>query len=72
MAAGRSHRHGRLDEIPDRIEQHYGLNPGWAGDALLDRDNDGVNNLAQYNAGLALDADLQRLRRGWRRHERRV
>jgi hypothetical protein len=48
------------DDIPDRIEQHYGLNPGWAGDALLDRDNNGVNNLTQYNAGFALDADLQR------------
>jgi hypothetical protein len=46
------------DDIPDRIEQHYGLNPSWKGDALLDRDNDGVNNLAQYNAGLALDANL--------------
>ncbi len=46
------------DQIPDRIEQHYGLNPNWPGDALLDRDNDGVNNLAQYNAGIALDAHL--------------
>jgi hypothetical protein len=46
------------DDIPDRIEQHYGLNPGWAKDALLDRDNDGVNNLAQFNAGIALDANL--------------
>jgi hypothetical protein len=46
------------DDIPDRIEQYYGLNPGWAKDALLDRDNDGVNNLAQFNAGIALDANL--------------
>lgn len=46
------------DEIPDLVEQHYGLNPNWRGDALLDRDNDGVNNITQFNAGVALDAHL--------------
>ncbi|MFO1486344.1 MAG: RHS repeat-associated core domain-containing protein [Verrucomicrobiaceae bacterium] len=46
------------DQIPDRIEQHYGLNPHWDKDALLDRDNDGVNNVTQYLAGIALDAHL--------------
>lgn len=46
------------DGIPDRIEQHYGLKPNWALDALLDRDNDGMNNITQYLAGVALNANL--------------
>ncbi|MFN0078447.1 MAG: hypothetical protein ACKVY0_18475 [Prosthecobacter sp.] len=46
------------DLIPDRIEQHYNLNPGWAGDARHDRDNNGLSNLTQYQLGIALDADL--------------
>lgn len=46
------------DGIPDRIEQHYGLKPNWALDALLDRDNNGVNNITQYLGGVALDANL--------------
>lgn len=48
------------DLIPDRIEQHYQLNPEWAGDARLDRDNNGLSNYAQYEMGIALDADLDR------------
>lgn len=46
------------DGIPDRIELHYGLNPQWPKDALLDRDNNGINNITQYLMGMALDADL--------------
>lgn len=46
------------DLIPDRIEIHYNLNPAWPVDALLDLDNDGVNNITQYNAGVALNANL--------------
>jgi hypothetical protein len=46
------------DGIPDRIELHYGLNPNWAVDAFLDRDNNGTNNVTQYLAGMALDANL--------------
>ncbi|MEZ5386727.1 MAG: hypothetical protein R3F13_14540 [Prosthecobacter sp.] len=46
------------DDIPDRIEQHYGLNPNWYNDRFLDRDNDGMSNIDQYNAGIALDANL--------------
>ena len=46
------------DGIPDSIERHYGLNPNWPLDALLDRDNNGINNVTQYKMGMAIDADL--------------
>lgn len=46
------------DGIPNRVEAHYNLNPQWAGDALLDLDNNGISNLAQYQMGVSLGADL--------------
>lgn len=48
------------DGLPDQIEVHYNLNWDWPGDALLDLDNDGINNITQYNAGIALNANLVR------------
>lgn len=48
------------DAIPDRIEQLYGLSPGDPADAMGDLDGNGLTNLAQYQAGLALNADLSR------------
>ncbi|WP_147263352.1 hypothetical protein [Roseimicrobium gellanilyticum] len=46
------------DGIPDRIEVHYGMLPYDAADAAGDLDGNGVTNLAQYNAGLALNVDM--------------
>ncbi len=46
------------DEIPDRIEVHFGLDPLNLADAQGDLDSNGLTNLAQYQAGIALDVDL--------------
>ncbi|HZZ85264.1 MAG TPA: SMP-30/gluconolactonase/LRE family protein [Anaeromyxobacteraceae bacterium] len=39
------------DGMPDWWELKYGLNPYWAGDALLDADGDGLSNLQEYVLG---------------------
>lgn len=39
------------DGIPDAYEDRHDLSSAWAGDALLDKDNDGMNNYAEYRAG---------------------
>lgn len=39
------------DGMPNVWEELHELNPNWAGDALLDGDNDGLSNLAEYLAG---------------------
>ena len=39
------------DGLPDDWEIAHGLNPGWAGDALLDLDGDGLTNLQEYALG---------------------
>lgn len=39
------------DGIPDAYETAHNLNPFDASDALLDPDNDGLNNLAEYQHG---------------------
>jgi sugar lactone lactonase YvrE len=39
------------DGLPDWWELKYGLNPYWAGDALLDPDGDGLTNLQEYQLG---------------------
>lgn len=49
---------GSGDGIPDSIERIYGLNPGDPADALGDLDGDGITNLDQFNAGIALNAHL--------------
>lgn len=46
------------DGIPTRIEVLYGLNPNEEADAAGDLDGNGVDNLTQYQTGLALNADL--------------
>ncbi|WP_242392762.1 PKD domain-containing protein [Anaeromyxobacter oryzisoli] len=38
------------DGMPDAWELAYGLNPYWAGDALLDHDGDGLTNLQEFQA----------------------
>jgi|GEM_PF-3888529 len=38
------------DNLPDTWELRYGLNPQNSSDALLDLDNDGATNLAEFNA----------------------
>lgn len=43
------------DLIADWYELLNGLNPTVPGDALLDRDGDGLNNLGEFNAGTDLD-----------------
>lgn len=48
------------DGIPDRIEVYFGLNPWHAADALGDLDGNGMTNLTQYQAGIRLNADLNR------------
>jgi hypothetical protein len=46
------------DGIPDYWENYYGLDPDDPDDALLDPDNDGLTNLAEYqNQTDPLDAD---------------
>ncbi len=45
------------DGIPDDVENHYGLDPLDPGDATADLDNDGDDNLTEYNKGTALDQD---------------
>jgi sugar lactone lactonase YvrE len=39
------------DGLLDGWEIANGLNPGWAGDALVDLDGDGLNNTEEYAAG---------------------
>ena len=39
------------DGLPDAWEIAHGLNPNWAGDALLDYDGDGLNNAEEYAHG---------------------
>lgn len=39
------------DGMPNVWEELHGLNPEWAGDALLDYDGDGLSNLAEFLAG---------------------
>lgn len=39
------------DGMPDEWEKRYGLNPDDAGDANLDKDQDGFTNLEEYQAG---------------------
>ncbi len=39
------------DGVPDAREQHYGLNPFLASDAVLDNDGDGRPNLDEYTQG---------------------
>jgi outer membrane protein assembly factor BamB len=39
------------DGMPDPWERQHGMNPGDPSDALLDLDEDGLNNLAEYEAG---------------------
>ncbi|BDG08850.1 NHL repeat-containing protein [Anaeromyxobacter paludicola] len=39
------------DGMPDWWEVKYGLNPHWAGDALLDADGDGLTNLQEFANG---------------------
>ncbi|WP_248344046.1 PKD domain-containing protein [Anaeromyxobacter paludicola] len=39
------------DGMPDWWELKNGLNPNWAGDALMDLDGDGLTNLAEYKLG---------------------
>lgn len=39
------------DGLPDWWELKYGLNPNWAGDALLDPDHDGLTNLQEFKLG---------------------
>lgn len=51
------------DGIPDSFENQYSfLDPNDPNDALLDYDEDGVSNLAEYLAGTALDDPLSYLR----------
>lgn len=46
------------DQIPDRVEEYYGLNSELAADASADLDQNGITNLQQYLAGVALNAEL--------------
>jgi hypothetical protein len=46
------------DDIPDRIEQHYGMLPSDPADGAGDLDGNGMTNVVQYSAGLALNIDL--------------
>ncbi len=39
------------DGLPDDWELAHGLDPRWAGDALLDHDGDGLNGLEEYAYG---------------------
>jgi hypothetical protein len=39
------------DGLPDAWEIAHGLDPRWAGDALLDPDGDGLTNLQEYRLG---------------------
>lgn len=39
------------DGLPDAWEVAAGLNPGWAGDGLLDSDGDGLNNADEHARG---------------------
>lgn len=63
VAAGRVERFGTglpppacagdadCDGMPDAWELAHGLNPNWAGDALLDSDGDGLTNLEEFLRG---------------------
>jgi hypothetical protein len=45
--------------IPDRVEEHYGMNPQDSSDDTQgDLDGDGVLNIDQYNAGIDLRANI--------------
>lgn len=47
------------DQLPDRIEVFYGLNPAEPTDAPGDLDSDGVSNLNAYNLGWDLNGGLR-------------
>eukprot|EP00752_Nemacystus_decipiens_P017679 g15850.t1 len=54
VAVGTLHRRGRDtddDGLPDWWEQRYGYDPLQADDAFEDRDGDGLDALAEYDAG---------------------
>jgi hypothetical protein len=48
------------DNIPDRIEDYYGLQSWNAADADGDLDADGVSNVDQFSQGIALNANITR------------
>ena len=57
-----------FDGIPDDWETANGLDPGDAGDASLDGDSDGLDNLGEYQTGTDLtnpDTDGDELTDGW-------
>jgi outer membrane protein assembly factor BamB len=63
------------DGMPDSWERGYGLDPSEPIDALFDVDDDGLNNLAEYEAGtspLHADSDGDRLSDGDEVHMHRT
>lgn len=48
------------DTIPDRIELFYGMLPNNTEDGFGDLDGNGMSNMVQYSAGIALNGDLGR------------
>ncbi|RBP45357.1 hypothetical protein DES53_103355 [Roseimicrobium gellanilyticum] len=49
-----------LDTIPDRVEIFYGMLPENVEDGFGDLDGNGMSNMVQYSAGIALNVDLVR------------
>ena len=43
------------DGIPDAVESAAGLNPNSAADKLLDKDNDGIDNLTEFRMGTRIN-----------------